>query len=170
MIIPGGLRVFNSWRTQTKHEVHGIPGTSTTIHTSALTIPARHEWHLCYMTTRNWDKANPRNQDWCEEHHFYVHACGQPMPQNRFSMQIPSSLRPSPAATVNSKTIQTSMASPLRQAVKCKCCKVTLDIDSPSALRMVCYSKDYRGYYNTLNEQAKAKNNKANAPLDPWGG
>jgi hypothetical protein len=65
---------------------------------------------------------------------------------------------------------QNTMTSPLRQAVKCKCGKVKLQIDSPSALRFVCYSKDYRGYYNTLNEQAKANNHKPNAALDPWGG
>ena len=63
--------------------------------------------------------------------------------------------------------------------VTCQCGKVKLAIDSPSALRLVCYSKDYRGYYQWLQQQAKQhdKNNNHNnhnhsynAPLDPWGG
>jgi hypothetical protein len=62
---------------------------------------------------------------------------------------------------------ENTMTSPLRQAVKCKCGKVKLQIDSPSALRFLCYSKDYRGYYYTL---AKANNHQPNAALDPWGG
>ena len=72
------------------------------------------------------------------------------------------------AAAVQSR--QGTMTSPIRQAIKCKCGKVNLNIDSPSALRFVCYSKDYRGYYNTLNEQAKANKHQPNAALDPWGG
>ena len=62
------------------------------------------------------------------------------------------------------------MTSPLRQSVQCQCGKVKLAIDSPSALRIVSYGKDYRGYYNTLNEQAKDKNKNPNAALDNWGG
>jgi len=59
---------------------------------------------------------------------------------------------------------------PLRQVVQCKCGKVKLSVNAPSALRLVCYSKDYRGYYNTLNDQAKAKGKASHAALDPWGG
>jgi len=62
------------------------------------------------------------------------------------------------------------MTSPVRQLVNCKCGKVKLKIDSPSALRLVSYSKDYRGYYQTLNEQATSKKKSMNAALDPWGG
>ena len=60
--------------------------------------------------------------------------------------------------------------------VTCTCGKVRLAIDSPSALRLVCYSKDYRGYYQWLQQQAKqhghtkSPNNNKNAPIDPWGG
>lgn len=71
---------------------------------------------------------------------------------------------------VQTKQQTNAMTSPVRQAVQCKCGKVKLAIDSPSALRIVCYSKDYRGYYNTLNEYAKVNNHALNAALDPWGG
>ncbi|CAB9512908.1 expressed unknown protein [Seminavis robusta] len=74
------------------------------------------------------------------------------------------------AVVVQPKKESTPMTSPLRQAVQCKCGKVQLAIDSPSALRFVCYSKDYRGYYNSLNELAKEKNKEPNAVLDSWGG
>ena len=66
--------------------------------------------------------------------------------------------------------ILTAMASPLRQVIQCKCGKVKLALDAPSALRIVCYSRDYRGYYQTLNDQAVAKKQPANAKLDAWGG
>lgn len=62
------------------------------------------------------------------------------------------------------------MTTPLRQVVACKCGQIKLKIDSPSALRIVCYSKDYRGYYQTLNAQAKLKNQPPHATLDDWGG
>jgi hypothetical protein len=74
------------------------------------------------------------------------------------------------SAAATSQRKQDIMTNPVRQIAKCKCGKVELSINSPSALRLVCYSKDYRGYYNTLNEQAKAKSNTPNAALDPWGG
>ncbi|KAL7554778.1 hypothetical protein ACHAWF_018315 [Thalassiosira exigua] len=62
------------------------------------------------------------------------------------------------------------------QAIKanfqCHCGKVKGVIDSPSALRFVCYSRDCRGYYNTLNNLAsKAKLDFTKpAKLDPFGG
>ncbi len=59
---------------------------------------------------------------------------------------------------------------PLQQAVKCTCGAVKFSINSPSALRMVCYCKDCRGYYNTLNANAKLAGKDPVAPLDNWGG
>ena len=76
----------------------------------------------------------------------------------------------SAAASLKHQEDIEDMTTPLKQIVQCKCGKTKLAIDSPSALRIVCYSKDYRGYYNTLNEQAKAKGNSPSAKLDPWGG
>mmetsp|Transcript_14188 Transcript_14188/g.21303 ORF Transcript_14188/g.21303 Transcript_14188/m.21303 type:complete len:155 (+) Transcript_14188:21-485(+) len=64
----------------------------------------------------------------------------------------------------------TRMVSSLHQTVQCQCGKIELAIDAPSALRLVCYSQDYRGYYNALNEKAEAKNQPPNAKLDAWGG
>ena len=68
-------------------------------------------------------------------------------------------------------------AVPLKQAaVKCACGKVTLSVDSPSALRLVCYCRDCRGYVNALNEKKRMEAGKQVAasttttPLDPWGG
>ena len=62
------------------------------------------------------------------------------------------------------------MVSSLHQTVQCQCGKIQLAIDSPSVLRLVCYSQDYRGYYTALNEKAEAKNQPTNAKLDAWGG
>jgi hypothetical protein len=59
---------------------------------------------------------------------------------------------------------------PLQQAVKCTCGAVKFSINSPSVLRMVCYCKDCRGYYNTLNANAKLAGKDPVAPLDNWGG
>jgi hypothetical protein len=59
---------------------------------------------------------------------------------------------------------------PLKQTVQCACGAVKLSIDSPSVLRLVCYCKDCRGYYNTLNANAKLEGKKPVALLDSWGG
>jgi Family of unknown function (DUF6151) len=58
----------------------------------------------------------------------------------------------------------------LRQTVHCSCGKAQLVIDSPSALRLVCYCKDCRGYYNTLNDMARSEGKPPQATLDEWGG
>jgi len=62
----------------------------------------------------------------------------------------------------------------LNQSVQCHCGKVKLSIVSPDVLRFVCYCKDCRGYYNTLNDHCcPAKKSTATekaAPLDFWGG
>lgn len=58
----------------------------------------------------------------------------------------------------------------LRQTVNCTCGKVKLGIDSPSVLRLVCYCKDCRGYYNTINEMARNEGKEQVAKLDDWGG
>jgi hypothetical protein len=64
----------------------------------------------------------------------------------------------------------TAMIKSISQNVCCKCGKVALTIESPSALRLVCYCKDCRGYYNTLNEQAHSHKHEEAALLDKWGG
>lgn len=61
----------------------------------------------------------------------------------------------------------------LRQTIKCTCGKVKVEINSPSVLRLVCYCKDCRGYYNTLNGNADLHGNKkppAAVLADEWGG
>ena len=60
----------------------------------------------------------------------------------------------------------------IRANVSCACGKVKLAINSPSALRFVCYCKDCRGYYNTLNNLALKNNLPEQVPakLDPFGG
>jgi Family of unknown function (DUF6151) len=60
------------------------------------------------------------------------------------------------------------------QAIKanfhCQCGTVKGTIDSPSALRIVCYSKDCRGYYNALNALALKAGLPQAAVLDAFGG
>jgi len=62
----------------------------------------------------------------------------------------------------------------LNQSVQCHCGKVKLAIVSPDVLRFVCYCKDCRGYYNTLNDHCcqakKSTTAEKAAPLDFWGG
>eukprot|EP00970_Alexandrium_tamarense_P012553 scaffold2953_cov190-Alexandrium_tamarense.AAC.12 len=58
----------------------------------------------------------------------------------------------------------------IRAHVTCRCGKVKLAIDSPSALRFVCYCKDCRGYYNTLNRMSVNNSLPEAAKLDPFGG
>lgn len=58
----------------------------------------------------------------------------------------------------------------LRTNITCKCGAVKVAIDSPSALRLVCYCKDCRGYYNTLNAAAVKNKLQEAATLDPFGG
>ena len=62
------------------------------------------------------------------------------------------------------------MMKALQQTIQCKCGRVKVAIDSPSALRLVCYCKDCRGYYNTLNEIASSNHKEPAAVLDNWGG
>lgn len=59
-----------------------------------------------------------------------------------------------------------------RATIQCRCGQTNIVIDSPNALRLVCYCKDCRGYYNTLNGIATThnKHNTSPASLDPWGG
>ena len=60
---------------------------------------------------------------------------------------------------------------------KCQCGKVcgtiqTL-VDAPQPLRLVCYCKDCRGYYNTLNTMASRMATSSRFPpamIDEWGG
>eukprot|EP01083_Nonionella_stella_P208186 755708_1 len=60
------------------------------------------------------------------------------------------------------------------QAIKanfqCRCGKVKGLVNSPSALRLVCYCQDCRGYYNTLNDLARTLGLPEPAKLDPFGG
>lgn len=79
------------------------------------------------------------------------------------------------ATVIVTNLIQTRTKEPTMNAIRanisCHCGKVKISIDSPSALRFVCYCKDCRGYYNTLNSLA-LKNNLPGVPakLDPFGG
>lgn len=63
------------------------------------------------------------------------------------------------------------MSSPLRLSIQCNCGKVKAAI-SPTVdpLRLVCYCKDCRGYYNTLNGMASPSAKEKPAQLDEWGG
>lgn len=60
----------------------------------------------------------------------------------------------------------------IKANIQCHCGKVKGIIDSPSALRLVCYCKDCRGYYNTLNTLAAKMNLPEPTPakLDAFGG
>ena len=59
----------------------------------------------------------------------------------------------------------------IRANIKCTCTRVSLAIDSQSALRFVCYCRDCRGYYNTLNYLALKDNlSEVPAKLDSFGG
>jgi len=71
-------------------------------------------------------------------------------------------------STSSAITIDKTMSgvAPVKQTIRCACGKVKLSVDSPSALRFVCYCKDCRGYYQALN----SIRNKNNARLDAWGG
>lgn len=63
------------------------------------------------------------------------------------------------------------MSSPLRLSIQCKCGGVKAAIsslESATPLRFVCYCKDCRGYYNTLNGMAGS--DPPPAKLDAWGG
>lgn len=71
--------------------------------------------------------------------------------------------------------LQTRTKGSEMQAIKanfqCHCGKVKGIIDSPSALRIVCYCKDCRGYYLTLNNLATKLGLPAEpAKLDQFGG
>lgn len=60
----------------------------------------------------------------------------------------------------------------LRQTIQCCCGQTKLAVDAPDVLRLVCYCKDCRGYYKTLNELAlkDEKRDASPASIDPWGG
>lgn len=65
----------------------------------------------------------------------------------------------------------------LQRSVQCHCGQVQLAIVSPDVLRFVCYCKDCRGYYNTLNDHCCQANKGTTttttekpARLDFWGG
>lgn len=63
------------------------------------------------------------------------------------------------------------MSSPLRLSIQCNCGKVKATIqalESAKPLRFICYCKDCRGYYNTLNGMAPS--DAPPAKLDAWGG
>jgi hypothetical protein len=72
---------------------------------------------------------------------------------------------------------------PLKQTVQCLCGKVEIAIDAKDVLRLVCYCKDCRGFYNTIHtladacDHAKLAATTTTTPypvvashLDPWGG
>jgi hypothetical protein len=64
------------------------------------------------------------------------------------------------------------MSSPLRLTIRCGCGQVGATISSLETappLRLVCYCKDCRGYYNTLNKLS-SESKAVMAPVDSWGG
>lgn len=80
-------------------------------------------------------------------------------------------LRSSFAVSDITYTVTTEiMIKAIQCTVQCHCGQVKVVIDSPSALRFVCYSKDCRGYVQSLNELAEANGHPPIAKLDPWGG
>jgi hypothetical protein len=67
----------------------------------------------------------------------------------------------------------------LRQTLKCNCGHTQIAVNSSDVLRLICYCKDCRGYYNTLNDLASTTKLPSQvetaapprpAPLDAWGG
>jgi hypothetical protein len=71
------------------------------------------------------------------------------------------------------------MAHSLRQTLHCRCGHTKIAVNSSDVLRLICYCRDCRGYYNTLNQLAsssKALDHPEEAPtlrpapLDAWGG
>ena len=58
------------------------------------------------------------------------------------------------------------MSKQLNAKFSCICGKVTGQINTPSALRIVCHCSDCRGYYQTLDRRGGNRL----APLTPWGG
>ena len=58
------------------------------------------------------------------------------------------------------------MSKQLNVKFSCICGKVTGQINTPSALRIVCHCSDCRGYYQTLDKRGGNRL----APLTPWGG
>ena len=78
--------------------------------------------------------------------------------------------KPSPPGNNNNHNETNNMSSVVQQTVQCTCGKVKLQVNSPSVLRLVCYCKDCRGYYKTLNKEAEAHHHKPAAMLDPFGG
>jgi hypothetical protein len=73
------------------------------------------------------------------------------------------------------------MAHSLRQTLQCSCGHTKIAVNSSDVLRLICYCKDCRGYYNTLNELASSSTKDPShpeqaatasrpAPLDAWGG
>ena len=58
------------------------------------------------------------------------------------------------------------MSKQLNAKFSCICGKVTGQIHTPSALRIVCHCSDCRGYYQTLDKRGGNRL----APLTPWGG
>jgi len=74
-------------------------------------------------------------------------------------------------STSTSRELDFDMSSPLRLSIQCNCGKVKASISSLQSampLRFVCYCKDCRGYYNTLNSMAAS--DPPPAKLDAWGG
>lgn len=75
--------------------------------------------------------------------------------------------------TCSQERNQDSMTTPLKFAVRCKCGKVGASIqalETAPPLRLVCYCKDCRGYFNALNHMADDEKKSHSAVIDKWGG
>jgi hypothetical protein len=70
--------------------------------------------------------------------------------------------------TTTTKKLQQALL--CRATIQCRCGQTKIAIDSSNVLRIVCYCKDCRGYYNTLNQLADTTQYKTPATLDAWGG
>lgn len=75
-------------------------------------------------------------------------------------------------SVIKTQTEDPIIMNAIRANISCTCGRVKIAIESPSALRFVCYCKDCRGYYNTLNSLATKNNLPVLTPakLDAFGG
>jgi Family of unknown function (DUF6151) len=80
-----------------------------------------------------------------------------------------------PQHSANAGDQKEAMATQLRFPFRCNCGKVkglVNMLEDTTPLRLVCYCKDCRGYFNTLNTMAQSENKECSSSTktDPWGG
>ena len=117
-------------------------------------------------SSRNREGSNVTKKQEPENHHHHqCSGCGK-------EEQAMATTATKTAAGVTTKAISNIFL------VKCRCGKVCATIETlaepeaPQPLRLVCYCKDCRGYYNTLNNMAVNSGNPPAATLtkDGYGG